>query len=137
MRHVIKDHEVAALVNDLANIARVYGQTQQLREQISQLVSTALDARRAQASAEPWQEFATHLEWCRTCAEGGVDSCHEGAQLKVVAHAAPQQAPLTEEQIDDWHGESNRGFSIEREDYFKAFRDAERAHGITAAKEST
>lgn len=26
----------------------------------------------------------------------------------------------------------NRGFNIEREDYFKAFRDAERAHGITA-----
>lgn len=50
--------------------------------------------------------------------------------------AAPQQAPLTDEQIDDLHGEANRGFFIEREDYFKAFRDAERAHGISAGKET-
>jgi hypothetical protein len=38
--------------------------------------------------------------------------------------------PLTDEQVDDLHGEANRGFCIEREDYFKAFRDAETAHGI-------
>jgi len=43
----------------------------------------------------------------------------------------PKREPLTVEQIDDLHGEANRGFCIEREDYFKAFRDAEVAHGIT------
>jgi len=38
--------------------------------------------------------------------------------------------PLSDEQIDDLLGEANRGFCIERYDYFKAFRDAEAAHGI-------
>ena len=42
-----------------------------------------------------------------------------------------QNKPLTsDERIEDLLGEANRGFCIEREDYFKAFRDAERAHGI-------
>ena len=44
----------------------------------------------------------------------------------------PKREPLTDEQVDDLHGEANRGFCIEREDYFKAFRDAETAHGITS-----
>jgi hypothetical protein len=43
---------------------------------------------------------------------------------------ARKPLPLSDEQIDDLHGEANRGFDIGREDYFKAFRDAERAHGI-------
>jgi hypothetical protein len=38
----MKDHEIALLVNDLADIARAYGQTQQLRERISQAVVAAL-----------------------------------------------------------------------------------------------
>jgi hypothetical protein len=45
-------------------------------------------------------------------------------------HPQPKREPLTDEQVDDLHGEANRGFCIEREDYFKAFRDAETAHGI-------
>jgi len=47
-------------------------------------------------------------------------------------HPQPKREPLTDEQVDDLHGEANRGFCIEREDYFKAFRDAETAHGITS-----
>lgn len=39
--------------------------------------------------------------------------------------------PLTDEQIDDLLGDANRGYCIEAEHYFKAFRDAEAAHGIT------
>lgn len=39
--------------------------------------------------------------------------------------------PLTDERIEDLRGDANRGYNIEREDYFKAFRDAESAHGIT------
>ncbi len=42
------------------------------------------------------------------------------------------RAPLTEGQIDDMLGEANRGFCIERDDYIKAVRDAEQAHGIGA-----
>lgn len=41
-----------------------------------------------------------------------------------------ERKPLTNEQIDDLHGEANRGFDIESNAYFKAFRDAERVHGI-------
>jgi hypothetical protein len=40
------------------------------------------------------------------------------------------RTPLTEGQIDDMLGEANRGFCIERDDYIKAVRDAEHAHGI-------
>ena len=43
----------------------------------------------------------------------------------------PAQVSLTPEQIEDMRGEANRGFNIEREDYFKAVRDTEAAHGIT------
>lgn len=39
--------------------------------------------------------------------------------------------PLTNEQIEEFHGEANRGFDIGHDEYFKAFRDGERAHGIT------
>lgn len=46
--------------------------------------------------------------------------------------AAQERRPLTDEQIDELHGESSRGYDIEVGDYFKAFRDAEAAHGIKA-----
>ena len=46
------------------------------------------------------------------------------------ANLQDRPAPLSDEQIDDLHGEANRGFDIGRDEYFKAFRDAERAHGI-------
>ncbi|VTU31794.1 hypothetical protein H4CHR_02880 [Variovorax sp. PBS-H4] len=38
----MKDHEIAALVGQLTNVGRVYGQTQQLRERIAQLVVPAV-----------------------------------------------------------------------------------------------
>lgn len=37
---------------------------------------------------------------------------------------------LSDAEIEELRGEANRGFNIEREDYFKAFRDAEAAHNI-------
>ena len=63
----------------------------------------------------------------------------ERGQVEAHARAAveadrAQRKPLTDEQIDGLHGEANRGYCIERDDYFKAFRDAERAHGIPAPK---
>lgn len=50
-------------------------------------------------------------------------------------YTAPMPAvqPLTDEQIEDMRGEANRGFNIEREDYAKAVRDTEAAHGIGQA----
>lgn len=49
--------------------------------------------------------------------------------LKSAAQTVGRQ-PLTEEQIEDLRGEANRGYCIDREEYLKAFRDAEAAHGI-------
>jgi hypothetical protein len=60
------------------------------------------------------------------------DNCVWTDHHKDCVRSDIKQKPLTVEQIDDLHGEANRGFCIEREDYFKAFRDAEAAHGITS-----
>jgi hypothetical protein len=51
-----------------------------------------------------------------------------------VQDAAPAQpVALTDEQIEDLRAEANRGMCIDRDDYFKAFRDAEFIHGIGRA----
>ncbi|CAN7446853.1 hypothetical protein LJR066_002789 [Acidovorax sp. LjRoot66] len=60
------------------------------------------------------------------------------ALLAAAAQPQPQPAqPLTDEQVAYLCGEANRGYCIDREDYFKAFRDAEEAHGITAPSTPT
>ncbi|MFC4923644.1 hypothetical protein [Delftia deserti] len=56
---------------------------------------------------------------------------HAQATQQLAELEARKPLPLSDEQIDDLHGEANRGFDIGREEYFKAFRDAERSHGIT------
>ena len=38
--------------------------------------------------------------------------------------------PMTDAQVEDLRGDANRDYNIERDDYFKAFKDAEAAHGI-------
>jgi len=45
---------------------------------------------------------------------------------------ADKREPLSDEQIEDMRADANRGYNIERDDYFKAFKDAEAAHGIGA-----
>ena len=55
---------------------------------------------------------------------------HAQATQQLAELEARKPLPLSDEQIDDLHGEANRGFDIGHEEYFKAFRDAERAHGI-------
>lgn len=63
---------------------------------------------------------------------------HEGADraaiYRAMIAAAPQpveQEPLTDERVAEMCGEANRGYCIDPEHYFKAFRDAEQVHGIT------
>jgi hypothetical protein len=62
-----------------------------------------------------WQEYAQHLEYCRTCAEDGIGACDEGARLKVnamlatpIQPAEPQPMPdltqLTERGAKAWAG---------------------------------
>ncbi|WP_432490414.1 hypothetical protein, partial [Flavonifractor plautii] len=63
------------------------------------------------------------------------DYALRGAQIQRMAALideleARKPLPLSDERVDDLHGEANRGFDIGREEYFKAFRDAESAHGI-------
>ncbi len=100
--------------------------------------------RRSVAKAEKQEPAAFDIR-CDNCGGNGYDpkdnnyfcsTCEgEGFLEKLFyTHSQPKREPLTDEQVDDLHGEANRGFCIEREDYFKAFRDAEVAHCI---KENT
>jgi hypothetical protein len=83
-----------------------------------------------------------HAKRCDSIANRTMAERQKGWDMERVAllqkiRATPPAAPvpLTDDQIEDLLSEANRGFCIEREDYFKAFRDAEAAHGITAAPE--
>lgn len=46
----------------------------------------ALRAERA-ATINAWEEYASHLEWCRWCAEDGIESCDKGRPLRDAARA--------------------------------------------------
>ena len=50
--------------------------------------------------------------------------------LRAAQAAQPERAPLSDAEIEDLRGEANRGYCIDKGAYFKAFRDAEQAHGI-------
>lgn len=52
------------------------------------------------------------------------------AAMLAAAPQPPAREPASDEQIEDLRGEANRGMDIDRDDYFKAFRDAEFIHGI-------
>jgi len=56
----------------------------------------------------------------------------EAYVTQVVAAERERRKPLTGAQIEDMLADANRGYCIERDDYIKAVRDAERAHGIGA-----
>lgn len=86
---------------------------------VPELLDVAKELRRLQAS---YQALQTENERLRMEL---VAEASAAAELE-----ARKPLPLSDEQIDDLHGEANRGFDIGREEYFKAFRDAERAHGI-------
>ena len=100
-----------------------------------------------QAVVAPLQRPVRPVAWwrisplseCRPCvttdedeAQEWRDAGHAVVELGDVAAERERCArtPLTEGQIDDMLGEANRGFCIERDDYIKAVRDAEQAHGI-------
>ncbi|MCY1206582.1 hypothetical protein D9M72_181550 [compost metagenome] len=51
VRRPLKDHQIAKLVNDLRDVAKEYGQTQQLRERIAEVVRTALGGHAIEAPA--------------------------------------------------------------------------------------
>lgn len=40
----MKDHEIAQVINDITHVARVYGQTQQIRERIREVLFPVLDS---------------------------------------------------------------------------------------------
>lgn len=93
-------------------------------------------ASRAALSAEPVASVYTMEALVPGGREVSHVRLHKPLPAGTTLYAAPQPAaqerkPLTDAQIDDLHGEANRGFDIERDAYFKAVRDAERAHGVT------
>ena len=47
----MKDHEIAKVINDVTHVARVYGQTQQIRERIRTMLEPVLKG--AQPRREP------------------------------------------------------------------------------------
>lgn len=61
----------------------------------------------------------------------GMMTMPTGCSLKALPD--PKRQPLPDDQIEDMRGDANRGSNIGREDYFKAVRDAEAAHGIRGA----
>ena len=77
---------------------------------------------------------AADLQDLRACGRCVCVECntHIEAQQVVVPvwTIAAERVPLSDEAVEDLRGDANRGFNIEREDYFKAFRDAEKAHNI-------
>lgn len=85
--------------------------------------------------ASPHGQDAEGNSWLEECqpTEPGAFPVYAAPQPRAfqTADGAQERKPLTDAQIDDLHGEANRGFDIEHANYLKAFRDAERAHGIT------
>lgn len=66
-----------------------------------------------------------------TAQQNLMNGTHYKAMLAAAPKIAPvERQPLSNDEVEDLRGDANRGFNIEREDYFKAFRDAEAAHGI-------
>lgn len=57
----MKDHEIAQLVNDLTQVAREFGATQQLRERIAAVIVPVLkkvpDGRRQEVRGVPVKDY--------------------------------------------------------------------------------
>ena len=103
-------------------LRRLHAENERLRGQLGRFQGVPLpliEAINAATGSNDWQGDHSPAELLEP-------ACQAIAGLE-----ARKPLPLSDEQIDDLHGEANRGFDIGREEYFKAFRDAERAHGIT------
>lgn len=88
------------------------------------------------SAGNPWREYAEHLEHCATCAEDGVNACHEGRPLQEAAltSASKQEGgePLTFAQLNEAARDAQIDFCMGKETSFEvAFaRRIEAAHGI-------
>ena len=73
-----------------------------------------------------WEEFSSaHEDW-----RFADSDALRWATWQAAKQAQPERAPLSDAEIEDLRGEANRGYCIDKGAYFKAFRDAEQAHGI-------
>jgi hypothetical protein len=90
---VLKDHQIAALVNELRDIAIQYHVAQQLRERIAQVVVPAVRA----AQADSVQEDAARYRWlaasCRSTSE------HWGGRWSIIIDGP---APKSHDSEDDF-----------------------------------
>ena len=59
----MKDHQVAQFVNELTQVAKTYGQTQQLRDRISEVVGKTLQVgHRASVLVPGVEELPSHVQ---------------------------------------------------------------------------
>lgn len=149
---------LAAQARECADSLRLVSQTRRVQDAcdvleqcaraLSAIPEPTAPAQDAQGVIKPWEERVKPdfpntdpRSWKPGISLGGVESHmkEEIDELRAALRAsspADTREPLTDEQIEDMRGEANRGFNIERDEYFKAFRDAEFIHGIVT-KEST
>lgn len=74
--------------------------------------------------------FVSDASKAKRIAEGLLSPAIQKLERLAASPTPSARKGLSDERIADLWGESKRGFDIECEHYFKAFRDAEAAHGI-------
>lgn len=127
----LKDHEVAQLVNELTRIGRVYGQTQQLRDRISQVVCSTL-------------EVGNHRIKCMKISPSCIGkACGCAAGHCVEADASPEEAVTVhvpglaeKEAVVRIRGKNAHLFAVVREKILK-IRNERNAEGLRHLDDDT
>lgn len=95
------EHELAALREQLARVEEerealardVTTAVHQINERNAAIAVLRSQVERGEQAIAAWQDFASHQEWCRSCAEDGVDSCSEGKALRDAARSSHPVEP--------------------------------------------
>lgn len=95
------EHELAALREQLARVEEerealardVTTAVHQINERNAAITVLRSQVERGEQAIAAWQDFASHQEWCRSCAEDGVDSCSEGKALRDAARSSHPVEP--------------------------------------------
>jgi hypothetical protein len=141
-------HYVTQL-EEIMNEAAAYLQAQPVRwepvdemqEQIaemSQIISTNAFYQEGHKDGLEWAAQSVEYndpqtgDWMWDDRNDLANAIRKGPEMPV---AQPERKPLTPEQKLDMLAKANRGFNIEKDDYFKAVEDTEAAHGINGGQQ--
>lgn len=91
----LKDHQIAALVNELRDIAIQYHSTQQLRERIARAVVPAFKARVAGSVLEDAARYRFLAEHCRSTSE------HWGGRWSIIINGPAPKSHDSEDDFDE------------------------------------